>query len=222
MSTIHRLGSGTEGGDRRHAECLGATHRDTAIVEWATVHDHRRGCSGTVLEDASGGSFPPRRAGCLRAATSVETHRMRVRAALCALPADTIVTGVTGLQLLGIDVGSELPMRFATTHPRQIRRRDVKVMRLQQLPAHRDRIAAAEQCWLIAAAALNLLDLVTGRLAAAAAPYHPRPPADSGPGLLRPRRRAGASSGQAGAGTSRFTARDLAASLLGPRWAADA
>jgi hypothetical protein len=31
------------------------------------------------------------------------------------LPLDTIATGVTGLQLLGVDVGPELPMTFATT-----------------------------------------------------------------------------------------------------------
>jgi hypothetical protein len=95
------------------------------------------------------------------AADSAETHRMRVRGVLCALPGDTIVTGVTGLQLLGVDVGPELPMTFATTHPRQIRRPNVKVVRLKHLPPHRDRIASAEHCWLIAAATLNLLDLVT-------------------------------------------------------------
>jgi len=80
---------------------------------------------------------------------------------MLALPPGTIVTGVTGLQLLGIDVGAELPMTFATTHPRQIRRRDARVMRLKELPPHRDGIAAAEHCWLVAAATLNLLDLVT-------------------------------------------------------------
>jgi hypothetical protein len=95
------------------------------------------------------------------AATSAETHRMRVRGVMIALPDHTVVTGVTGLQMLGIDVGPELPMTFATTHPRQIRRRDVKVVRLNSLPAHRDGIASAEHCWLAAAATLNLLELVT-------------------------------------------------------------
>jgi hypothetical protein len=37
----------------------------------------------------------------------------------------------------------------------------VKVMRLKQLPPHRDGIAAPEQCWLVAASTLNLLELVT-------------------------------------------------------------
>jgi hypothetical protein len=77
-----------------------------------------------------------------------------------ALPPDTIATGVTGLQMLGVDVGPELPMTFATTHPRQVRRRDVKVMRVRKLPANRDGIASAGHSWLVAASTLNLLDLV--------------------------------------------------------------
>jgi hypothetical protein len=80
---------------------------------------------------------------------------------MLALPPGTIVTGVTGLQLLGVDLGPELPMTFASTHRRQIRRRDVRVMRLKELPPHRDGIASAEHCWLIAASTVNLLDLVT-------------------------------------------------------------
>jgi hypothetical protein len=80
---------------------------------------------------------------------------------MLALPADTIATGVTGLQMLGIEVGPELPMTFASTHLRQIRRRDVGVMRFKELPPHRDGIARAEHCWLVAASTLNLLDLVT-------------------------------------------------------------
>jgi hypothetical protein len=95
------------------------------------------------------------------AAATAESHRIRIRGVMLALPPGTIATGVTGLQLLGVDVGDELPMIFATTHPRQVRRRDVKVMRLTQLPPQRDGIAAAEHCWLIAASALNLLELVT-------------------------------------------------------------
>jgi hypothetical protein len=52
-------------------------------------------------------------------------------------------------------------MTFATTHPRQVRRRDVKVIRVKKLPPHRDGIASAEHCWLLAASTLNLLELVT-------------------------------------------------------------
>jgi hypothetical protein len=52
-------------------------------------------------------------------------------------------------------------MTFATAHPWPVRRRDVKVMRLKQLPPHREGIAAPEHSWLVAASTLNLLDLVT-------------------------------------------------------------
>jgi hypothetical protein len=95
------------------------------------------------------------------ATATADSARLRVRGVMLALPPDAIVTGVTGLQLLGIDMGPELPMTFATTHPRQIRRRDVRVMRLKELPPHQDGIAWAEHCWLVAASIMNLLDLVT-------------------------------------------------------------
>jgi len=95
------------------------------------------------------------------ATATPDSARLRVRGVMLALPPGTMVTGVTGLQLLGIDMGPELPMTFATTHPRQIRRRDVRVMRLKELPPHRDGIASAEHCWLVAASTMNLLDLVT-------------------------------------------------------------
>jgi hypothetical protein len=92
-------------------------------------------------------------------AVASDSPRLRVRGVMLALPPGTIATGVTGLQLLGIDVGPPLPMTFATTHPRQVRRRDVKVMRLKQLPPHRDGVGSPEHCWLVAAATLNLLSL---------------------------------------------------------------
>src|SRR5688572_11991685 len=85
------------------------------------------------------------------ATTTADSHRIHVRGVMLTLPPGTVATGVTGLQLFGVDVGSRLPMTFATTHPRQVRRRDVKVMRLKELPPHRAGIAAPEHCWLIAA-----------------------------------------------------------------------
>jgi hypothetical protein len=94
-------------------------------------------------------------------ATTADSHRIHIRAVMLTLPEEAIATGVTGLQLFGIDIGPQHPMTFATTHPRQVRRRDVKVMRLKELPAHRDGLASPEQCWLVAASTLNLLDLVT-------------------------------------------------------------
>jgi hypothetical protein len=94
------------------------------------------------------------------AAATADSRRIRVRGVMLTFPPGTIVTGVTGLQLHGVEIGSLLPMTFATTHSRQVRRRNVKVMRLKELPPHRDGIAAPEHCWVIAAASLNLLDLV--------------------------------------------------------------
>jgi len=93
------------------------------------------------------------------AATTDVSHY--IRGIMFALPPRTIATGVTGFQLLGVAVGSQGPMTFATTHPWPVRRRDVKVMRLKQSPPHRNGVAAPEHCWLRAASTLNLLDLVT-------------------------------------------------------------
>jgi hypothetical protein len=116
---------------------------------------------GVSIKTLQGGRFRRIAKGVYVAATTADSFRIEVRGVMLTLPPDTIATGVTGLQMLGVDVGRRLPMTFATTHPRQVRRRDVKVMRLKELPPHRDGIASAEHCWLVAASALNLLDLVT-------------------------------------------------------------
>lgn len=65
---------------------------------------------------------------------ATDSHRIRVRGVMLTLPPSTIATGVTGLQMLGIDIGPPLPMMFVSTHPRQVRRRDVMVMRVKELP----------------------------------------------------------------------------------------
>jgi hypothetical protein len=116
---------------------------------------------GLTSKTLQGARFRRLAKGVYIVATAADSHRIRVRGVMLTLPPVTIATGVTGLQLLGVDVGPKLPMSFATDHPRQVRRRDVKVMRVRELPAHRDGIAAAEQCWLTAASTLNLLELVT-------------------------------------------------------------
>jgi hypothetical protein len=85
----------------------------------------------------------------------------RVIAALTALPAPCLATGVTGLQLMGVDVGPTDPLRFVTTHPRQVRRQGVRVTRVSILPPIRGLSAAPEHCWLVAALELDLLQLVT-------------------------------------------------------------
>jgi hypothetical protein len=115
---------------------------------------------GVSVKTLQGARFRRLAKGVYVSSAIADCHALRIRGVMLALPAGTIATGVTGLQLLGVDVGPELPMTFATTHLRPIRRRDVRVMRVKELPAHRDGIASAEHCWLVAASTLNLVELV--------------------------------------------------------------
>ncbi len=87
-------------------------------------------------------------------ATVVAGHRR-------TLPAASLATGVTGLQLYGVAVGPPRPLHLVTTHPRQVRRRGVRVTRVAELPAGRGTVAIPEHCWTAAALELSLLDLVT-------------------------------------------------------------
>lgn len=90
-----------------------------------------------------------------------DSYETLVRATLLTLPESTIATSVTGLRLYGVLISAELPLRFVTTHPGQIRRRDVQVTRVDRLPQRRNHIAIPEHCWMAAAGHVNLLDLVT-------------------------------------------------------------
>ena len=113
------------------------------------------------MEDPAGLTLPAIGQGRLCSGRDSGIRPHRVRGVLLTLPPATTATGVTGLQLLGVDVGPQLLMTFATTYRRQVRRRDVKVMRVKELPPHRDGMASPEHCWLRAASTLNLLELVT-------------------------------------------------------------
>ena len=89
-------------------------------------------------------------------------EREAVAAALLVLPAGSLATGVTGLRLHGVEVGPPSPMRFVTTHARQVRRPGIKVTRVTRLPERWDDLAAIpEHCWLVAALELDLVELVT-------------------------------------------------------------
>ena len=113
----------------------------------------RRMLRGTRLRVVTRGSTPRHVAGVvldLRSSDAADP------------PITTIVTGVTGLRLYGVLVGAELPLRFATTHPHQVRRQGVKVTRVKHLPPQRGHIAVLEHCWMVAAGELDLLELVTG------------------------------------------------------------
>jgi hypothetical protein len=178
---------------------------------------------GVSLKTLQGSRFRRLSRGVYVAATAPDTHRIHVRGVMLMLPPGTIATGVTGLQMLGLDVGSQLPMTFATTHLRQVRRHDVKVMRLKQLPACRDGVASPEQCWLVAALSLNLLELVTAgdsllRLRRTTLVR----PAVGGRGVFRTRGGRRSYRRKAGTRPGRLTARDLAATVPGLRRTTDA
>jgi hypothetical protein len=115
---------------------------------------------GVSVKTLQGARFRRLARGVYISAATADCHALRIRGVMLALPPGTIATGMTGLQLHAVDVGPKLPMIFATTHLRPVRRRDVRVMRVKELPAHRDGIASPEHCWLVAASTLNLLDLV--------------------------------------------------------------
>jgi len=87
---------------------------------------------------------------------------MAVDAARLVLPPETLATGVTGLQVHGVEVGDPEPLHFVTTHPGPIRRPGLRVTRVSVLPQAWDGVVVVpEHCWLVAALDLNLLDLVT-------------------------------------------------------------
>lgn len=84
-----------------------------------------------------------------------------VRSALKVLPAGTIATSVTALQLHGVEVGPARPLLFCSTHPRQVRRPGLVVTRVRTLPPRRGTLVSPEHAFVSAALHLNLLELVT-------------------------------------------------------------
>lgn len=85
----------------------------------------------------------------------------RVFTVLDILPPASAATGMTGLQLLGVNVGSSEPLRFVTASPRQVRRNGIRVTRVSVLPPTRGLSVVPEHCWMVAALEFNLLELVT-------------------------------------------------------------
>ncbi|SDU97152.1 Very-short-patch-repair endonuclease [Microlunatus sagamiharensis] len=75
--------------------------------------------------------------------------------------ADAVLTGVTALHLLGVEVGDPLPVRLATAGAAQTRDRTVRLHRLRDLPNSAGGVALPADAWLAAASDLDLLDLVT-------------------------------------------------------------
>jgi hypothetical protein len=88
------------------------------------------------------------------------TLALRIRAALRVLPAGTVVSGVTVLQLRGLDLGPSEPLRFLTVSPRQVRRPALRVTRVRTLPPNDGRCVTPEGAFITAAGTLDLVDLV--------------------------------------------------------------
>jgi hypothetical protein len=139
-------------------------------VRPSEIPDELVGCPFTLAEARAAGVSRKVLRGQRFASTGRGTYvRVRsaldeatlIHSALLTLPPQTLVTGVSGLRLLGVMVGSPDPLHFVTTHPRQVRRRGVRVTRVINLPPHRESVAVVEHCWMVAALDLNLLDLIT-------------------------------------------------------------
>lgn len=86
---------------------------------------------------------------------------LSVAAARLVLPEDVLLDGVSALQALGVEIGSERPLRFVSRHPHQVRRPGVRVRRVQALPeAVADGVVAPAVAFLAAAGDLDLVELV--------------------------------------------------------------
>jgi Protein of unknown function (DUF559) len=98
--------------------------------------------------------------GVYMAADSELTERSLVAAALAVLPPDSRVAGVTALRLFGVGLGPAAPLQFVTTHPHQVRRPSIHVMRVETLPPTRGITVVPEHAFVTAARQLDLVDLV--------------------------------------------------------------
>ena len=86
--------------------------------------------------------------------------RTWLEAAFLIVPPDSVVTGLTGLRLRGIDIGPRWPLHLATSAAVRMRRDRLRLSRLQKLPAQERRLAAAAHCFVVACARLDLVDSV--------------------------------------------------------------
>ncbi|HEY9291249.1 MAG TPA: hypothetical protein VIP98_08230 [Microlunatus sp.] len=89
------------------------------------------------------------------------TTQVLARAALLVAPPGSIITGVTALQLYGVEVGSALPIRLASAHPHPVRRSELRVSRVGAVPAAEHRVCQPGPALLDACAELTLLEAVT-------------------------------------------------------------
>ena len=89
------------------------------------------------------------------------TVPMLVAGARMVLPVDALVTGPSALRLMGATVGPLRPLHFVSRHPHQVRRRGVRVVRVQTLPSAVAGIVLPVEAFLASARLLDLVELVT-------------------------------------------------------------
>ena len=118
--------------------------------------------AGVSAKALRGRRFTAPHRGVRQVAGAPTDLRAAIDAARLILPPDALVTGVSGLQVFGVDVGSTRPLRFVTAHPHQIRRPGIVVTRVASLPERwNDLVVLPEHCWMVAARELDLVQLVT-------------------------------------------------------------
>lgn len=81
-------------------------------------------------------------------------------AALLVAPPNSRVSGILGLHAHGAEVADRIPVHVVTTHPHQVRRRDLKVIRVRTLPVGGRYISPPLPCFAVACRDLNLLQAV--------------------------------------------------------------
>lgn len=84
-----------------------------------------------------------------------------VQAALLILPADAVVTSLTGLHLRRVLVGPAWPLRITSQHRHPVRRAGIDVRRAGSRPPGSARVASPEHSFASACAVLDLVDAVT-------------------------------------------------------------
>src|SRR4051794_18378702 len=89
------------------------------------------------------------------------TLPLLVAGARLLLPPDAVATGTTALRLLGVPAGPLHPLRFVTTHPRQVRRPGLLVSRTRVLPPALSGVAAAPYAFVASGTTLDLVELVS-------------------------------------------------------------
>jgi hypothetical protein len=88
------------------------------------------------------------------------TLKMRLAGYLLVLPRETVVDGVTALQLNGVDVGTAEPYRFCTTAAHHPIRPGLRVRRVAELPPNAGGVSKTLPALVAARTELSLLDLV--------------------------------------------------------------